>query len=129
MKILLAIDGSRSSQSVVKAVATRPWPLGSELRVISVADPFVNAELAAFLVDATSAARTLVESAADQLRATAFTVSPAVIQGHPGTSIVAEATNFGADFVFVGSHGNSPITRFLVGSTGSRCDKKRSLLG
>ena len=46
MKILLGIDGSRSSQSVVQAVATRPWSLGAELRAISVADPLVNAELA-----------------------------------------------------------------------------------
>lgn len=36
MKILLAIDGSAYSEAAVTAVAQRPWPQQSEVRVITV---------------------------------------------------------------------------------------------
>src|SRR5262249_35021053 len=39
MKILLAIDGSTFSDVAVNEVATRPWPAGSVLRIISVVEP------------------------------------------------------------------------------------------
>src|SRR5215475_8303325 len=35
MKILLATDGSDCSKAAVDAVAERPWPQGSEVKVIS----------------------------------------------------------------------------------------------
>ena len=117
MKVLVAVDGSASSQSVIRAVAARPWPQGSDLFVISVVDPFVNARIPALMAEAIVAARGTVEAVSEELRRTGCTVSGAVMQGHPATCIVAEATNCGADLAFVGSHGNSPLTRFLLGST------------
>ena len=39
MKILLAIDGSTFSDAAVQEVASRPWPRGSEVRIISVVEP------------------------------------------------------------------------------------------
>ena len=38
MKILLAVDGSSHSDAAVKEVARRPWPDGSEMRIISAAE-------------------------------------------------------------------------------------------
>jgi len=35
MKILLAIDGSPCSEAAVNEVTKRPWPTGSEIRIIS----------------------------------------------------------------------------------------------
>src|SRR6266545_3730387 len=35
MKILLATDGSDCSKAAVNAVAERPWPEGSEVRIVS----------------------------------------------------------------------------------------------
>lgn len=40
MKILLAIDVSTSSETVVGEVATRPWPSGSSICVLNVVDLF-----------------------------------------------------------------------------------------
>jgi hypothetical protein len=34
MKILLAVDGSPCSNVAVKEVASRPWPAGSEVKVL-----------------------------------------------------------------------------------------------
>ena len=39
MKILLAIDGSTFSDAAVGDVAAKPWPAGSEVRMISVVEP------------------------------------------------------------------------------------------
>jgi hypothetical protein len=36
MKILLAIDGSSFSDVAVAEIARRPWPAGSEIKVLSV---------------------------------------------------------------------------------------------
>ena len=35
MKILLATDGSDCSKTAVKSAAERPWPEGSEVKIIS----------------------------------------------------------------------------------------------
>ena len=45
MKILLAVDGSECSDVVVEEVAKRPWPAGSALRIISVAETLSFEEL------------------------------------------------------------------------------------
>jgi hypothetical protein len=37
MKILLAIDGSPCSDAAVQEIATRPWPEGSQVKILSVA--------------------------------------------------------------------------------------------
>src|SRR5262245_64857878 len=38
MKILLAVDGSEASLAAVEEAARTPWPEGSMLRIVSVAD-------------------------------------------------------------------------------------------
>ena len=38
MKILIAVDGSESSDVAVEEVAKRPWPSDSVVRIISVAE-------------------------------------------------------------------------------------------
>src|ERR1051325_12003108 len=39
-KVLLATDGSKTSLQAARAVVGRPWPEGSEFRVISVEEPW-----------------------------------------------------------------------------------------
>jgi len=117
MKVLIAIDGLSFSEAVVQAVAQRPWPRGTTVHVISVVDPFVTADVQALIFEGTRAAQVTVEKAAAQLHAAGFTVSAEALEGHPATTIVAEAREIGADFVFVGSHGSRAIARFLLGST------------
>ena len=38
MKILLATDGSPSSELAAQSIATRPWPAGSAVKLISVVE-------------------------------------------------------------------------------------------
>jgi nucleotide-binding universal stress UspA family protein len=48
MKILLAIDGSVSSDNVVEEVLSQPWPEKSECIVVTVAEPLHNIADAVF---------------------------------------------------------------------------------
>lgn len=125
MKILLAIDGSPSSEAAIKEVVRWPWPPNSEVRLITV-DPPVDAELAKGragplddIVNAqrTAAARRLLNASTQiKLEAPHLSVTASLLEGWPKDAIVTEAERVGADLVAVGSHGHGPIRRFFLGS-------------
>src|SRR6185295_13413253 len=62
------------------------------------------------------AAEVLVKDAAKRLTREGLEVVTAVTEGYPPTSIIAYAQEWNADFIVVGSHGHSGISRFLLGS-------------
>ena len=41
MKLLLAVDSSEASARVVKEVTTRPWPAGTQVRLLTVVEKIV----------------------------------------------------------------------------------------
>ena len=120
MKILVAIDSSAASQAVISKVRERRWPEDTVARILSVVGsvaayngvpdcgPLVNTE--------TISAKALVRSAVDQLAARGIESHGAVTPGDPRIAIVAYAQQWRPDFVFIGSHGHSGLTRFLLGS-------------
>ncbi len=132
MKILLATDGSDSSLAALNAVAERPWPAGSEVKIISV----VEAHLPPAPVDALvpdsyylkrlaeqqTAARDAIAAAETQLRATngdrtdPIEIVSEIINGSARESIVEEAVRWKADLIVVGSHGHRGVKRFWLGS-------------
>lgn len=120
MKILLAIDSSALSESVVSEVAQRPWPPGSVVCVLTVIDLLALTSavgyLEPFIKSENDAAKKLVEAVAQRLGRFGFQTTTLAVEGYPGTSIVEEAEKWGADFVFVGSHGHGGFVRFLLGS-------------
>lgn len=128
MKVLLAIDGSAHSAAAVEAVASRPWPGGTEVEVLTVVhsttplvlDPaFV---MAAAYVESTHELRRL----APELLAAAATrlgrdhadlsITTKVLEGKPRDLIVQEAADWGADLIVLGSHGHGPLRQALLGS-------------
>jgi nucleotide-binding universal stress UspA family protein len=132
MKILLATDGSPYSLAAVDEVARRPWPAGSEVKVISIVDlpiipttdPWMAASYAyeALLVGARSRAREAVDGALSTLRAKAgdeLRVDSEIIEGTPKNVILEEAEGWGADLIIMGSHGYGSVKRFLLGSVSS----------
>jgi nucleotide-binding universal stress UspA family protein len=129
MKILIAIDGSACSETVVNAVAQRPWPAGSEAKVITAIDlPIMPVAEAWTLPDdywekciqaAEQAARKTLDQAAAQLRtgaSAALTVSTEILKGYPKDVILDVAEAWGADLIVVGSHGLKGLKRFWLGS-------------
>jgi hypothetical protein len=71
MKVLLAIDSSEFSDPVIGEVASRPWPEGSIVFVLTVVDLFALTYslgyLKPFIKNENEAARALVQSVADRL--------------------------------------------------------------
>ena len=129
MKILLAIDGSESSEAAVRTVAARPWPAGSTVRVLSVAQPVyppanplfpevaVSEEYKQITERVIAEAQKLTGDVADILgRNKAATVETAVRQGDARVEIVDEAEGWGADLVILGSRGQTGVKRWLMGS-------------
>jgi nucleotide-binding universal stress UspA family protein len=106
-RVLLATDGSESSAEAARAVAGRPWPEGSEFRVVSVEEPWaIKRSGVRREKDAQEAV-----SSAEQLKATG-----AVLSGNAKKIILEEVQKWAADLIVVGSHGRRGFKRFLLGS-------------
>jgi nucleotide-binding universal stress UspA family protein len=126
MKILLAVDGSECSQSAVASVAARPWPAGSEIKILSALElPFMPTPETWALPDsyytqlegsANEAAQTAVNEAAAKLQNPAYTIATEIKTGPAKTVILEEAERWGADLIVLGSHGYSGWQRFWLGS-------------
>jgi nucleotide-binding universal stress UspA family protein len=132
LKVLLAVDGSEGSRHATEAIAARPWPTGSEIRVFSVVELGMSALQGAFEIPALDAAhlesqreaamkRTekVIDSALKVLEAAGLTTSESisVLAASPKELILQEAAEWPADWIVLGSHGSSGLSRFLIGST------------
>ena len=128
MKVLVAIDGSPHSHAAVREAATRQWPSGSELEVVTVIwtkvpwfpDPaFTLAAVHQTLLDeARAAAPKVLESAVAEITAAqpGLSIVTKCLEGVPKKVIVDEAADWGADLVIVGAHGWGAVPRMLLGS-------------
>lgn len=120
MKLLIAIDSSPSTDAVISEVAARPWPEGTVARVLNVVDSRLVStdfmDVDAFSKTEIDAAHALVESLAARLTSRGLSSVGVVLEGYPRTKIVEYAREWGADFIFVGSHGHGSLTRFFLGS-------------
>lgn len=116
MKILLAMDTSPASQIALEQVVARPWPLGTTLEILTVVEPshlWTTSEVAE---EAKRRADETVQRGVEKLRASGWETTGVVVSGDPKTVILDRAESTGADFVMVGSHGASALTRFLLGN-------------
>ena len=129
MKILLATDGSDCSKAAVNAVANRPWPDNSEIRIISAVEiPYTPTTETWVIPDsyykeletaAEEQAKLATKDAVDRIRdgkTSGLEVSMKIATGSPKNVILNEAENFDADLIVLGSHGYSGWQRFLLGS-------------
>lgn len=122
MKILAGIDDSKSSGDVLRAIVTQFRTENTEVRVLHVLQPMAPAPpqmgsgYAPELEDQKKPARELVERIATGLRSAGFKVDTAVEVGDIRETVIDSAEAWGADLIVVGSHGQSAIQRFLLGS-------------
>jgi nucleotide-binding universal stress UspA family protein len=125
--LLLATDGSEFSTAAVKAIAERPWPYGTEVKIISVPEfplwlgeypYFQRAQVEELNESALDAARAAVAEAKEILRKAGPQVSTEV-PFHTGAalqSILEEAKEWNADLIVAGSHGRRGFDRWAMGS-------------
>jgi nucleotide-binding universal stress UspA family protein len=112
-KVVLATDGSETSEQAALAVANRPWPEKSEFRVISVEEPWA---IKLSRVRNENEAQEAVSSAAQVLASAGLKATGAVLSGNTKQAILQEAQKWAADLIVVGSHGRRGFRRFLLGS-------------
>ena len=129
MKILIATDGSDYSKAAVNSVAERPWPQGSEVKIISAMEvPFAPTTEAWVLPNnyyseldrvAREQAEAAVKDAVERIesgKASGLEIITKIIRGSAGEVILDEAERWNADMIVLGSHGYSGWQRFLLGS-------------
>ena len=129
MKILLAIDGSRFSDAAVEEVVERPWPAGSEIKIISVVEPPATMMTETWVLPndywdaagptATMQAQAALDEAVSRFNEAAtptLKITTEILKGYAGHVILDEAKHWGANLIVVGSHGYSGFKRLLLGS-------------
>jgi nucleotide-binding universal stress UspA family protein len=129
MKILIATDGSDYSKAAVNSVAERPWPQGSEVKIISAMNvPFAPTTEGWVMPDsyyseldrvAREQAEAAVKDAVERIesgKASGIEIITKIISGSAGEAILDEAERWDADLIVLGSHGYSGWQRFLLGS-------------
>jgi len=132
MKILLAVDGSVCSDAAVEALARRPWPPESEVKVITAAEIPLPVGMEPWVVSpdyfeemeesVRKAAQVVLDSARAKLKTIkdkTLKISSEIIQGPPREVIVDEAENWGADLIVMGSRGLGAWNRLVLGSVSS----------
>ena len=140
MKLLLAIDADEPSELAVHSVEARPWPSGTQIRVLSVNSvppgepppdvPVPTAPLGEVPVVwpvGTLATHKVTEAASERiaaravesLRSAGLFAEACVRDGQPGPEIVEEARRWHADLIVMGSHGYGALKRLLLGSVAS----------
>lgn len=116
MKILLAIDSSPASQAVVQVALTRPWPPATQFCAMNVLDMARWDGFPAVAEDARRKAQELLNCAVENLSKEGYQVFSELQVGIPKKAIPDFAKQWKADLVLIGSHGQSGLTRFLLGS-------------
>lgn len=123
MKVLVAIDDSKFTSGVLKAVAGQFRPENTELRIIHVLQPIttipppqMDAHYAPELEAQRESGHKLLERCADELAKAGFRVTPHLEVGDIRERIIDSAEEWRADLIVIGSHGRDTLMRFLLGS-------------
>ena len=133
MKILLGTDGSECSEKAARSLAERPWPKGSQFRIISARELLVlenqttvsspcpvypEGLLHEILEDALKRAEDAVSQARSVLSAKGLKVCKGtdIPVGDARVTLLDEAAAWGADLIVLGSHGRHGLDRLLIGS-------------
>ena len=108
--ILCPLDFSAATPGLVAYAAALASATGAELRLLHVREPQDDAEAPAG-ADRLAGLRLAAEQAG------APHVSTSTVRGEAAPAIVAEASRHHADLIVIGAHGQTGLTRFLMGNT------------
>lgn len=104
VRIVVGVDGSKASDAAVNSIASRSWPAGSEVRVITARDASSPEERSIWL---------------EKLRAAGLLPTEISRDGEPAHVLVKEAGEWGADSIFVGTRNLHGFQHLLQGSVSS----------
>jgi nucleotide-binding universal stress UspA family protein len=122
MKVLIGIAELQDSEVIVTAVKQFPWPAGSKIRVLSIAEKVHPSmlELMGSTVEDVQRKEDLrlagtSSAVAADLRQAGLAAEANTVEGDPKTEIVEEAKRWGADLIVVGSDSDGRLKRVLLG--------------
>lgn len=119
VRLVIGVDGSPGAEAAVRAVAARPWPADTEVRVVAAVDDVVE-EVFEYVDPINhqgwSWLMSTLEAAEKPLLAAGLTVTPHIKKGAPKDILLREAQTWGADCIFVGARSLSRWERFRLGS-------------
>lgn len=127
MRVLIATDGSDYAQEALRSVAQRPWPAGTEFRVISSPEfpvlvgeyPYYSPDqMAELSKHSETHARDAVNNGVELLKKGGIEAETEVTEPKetPVQAILSAADTWGADLIVIGSHGHRGFDRFVMGS-------------
>ena len=133
MKILLATDGSDHAGTALDFLLRFPLPDDSSVILLTVIDKrvFVDAESVELTPTQSEAlhevhntvreeAQAFLDMTAQRVGARGLTVTVQLRSGDVAEEILVAAEEAQVDLVVVGSHGHSPVRRFMLGSIATR---------
>lgn len=130
MKLLLAVDGSKCSESAVQAVIKRYRPEETVVLVFHAVEslkllpvsygygvgPMFVRDYTLIVKQWRADGESLVEDVGRRLEAAGFKADTKVEEGEARELILECAKNWKPDTIVLGSHGKSRLDRFLLGS-------------
>jgi nucleotide-binding universal stress UspA family protein len=125
-RLIVGIDGSEWAEAAVAEIASRDWPVGSEVRIVNSAwtippasDQGTAVNYAEWVAQETVRVKKAMDGAADKLGSVGLRVSIVVKEQEPKALLCNEAEDLMADCIFVGARGMGRLERFLLGSVSS----------
>jgi nucleotide-binding universal stress UspA family protein len=127
MRVLVATDGSEHGNAAVRAVATRPWPQGSEFKVLSSPEYpvlvgeypyYAPEEVKELSTRSLNNAKEAIQTGTESLKQAGLNASGEVIEpmDTPAHLILTVAEEWKSDLIVVGSHGRRGFDRLVLGS-------------
>jgi universal stress protein A len=124
MRLILGTDGSPFADTATQAVIAEVKRAGAEVQVIHVVDSKKELlpEMTGLDAEVMNAparrrfAEDLVEATAELLRIRGFNTTTVVVWGDPRSQIIQAAKEWQADAIILGSHGQTGLHEFLMGS-------------
>ncbi len=118
-RVLLCVDGSPYTEAAVYAVASRDWPKGTDVRILTVVNPF-DYSIPEFLDKAIERAKSFHRIIANELDRTPAFISSVVENGEPEKVILRIAEEWKPDCIFLAPRKRSRFSRYLLsGVTGT----------
>jgi nucleotide-binding universal stress UspA family protein len=121
MKVLVAVDDSQCSQLALASVAARSWPAGTEIMLLSVAEPLAPDYGFFIPEEIVKEQRKTLDQAIEEFNGmlggeTSLIVTAMLAEGYARHRIPEVAREWGAHLIVVGSHGRKGFAHAVMGS-------------
>ena len=122
-RILLCVNDSVESRQAVQSVASRPWPKGTEIRILTVIDP-ADYSIVGLLDDRIREIRRFHQLLTNEFSETPVFCTSSIKEGDPLTTIVEEAEQWKPTRLFLGGRKQSRFSRWIHGSLSSAVEAR-----